>query len=158
MRVERTKKISGVVRFWAATCLIVWVLGFSVAVIARVCSCCDSTQKSCGSCGDKSIVCGVSSSHSGECAGVHSSAAGCCGKSQGHNACESEAGCSTTALELKPALPLALPDGLFLSLPTPLNTTQSVPFSTSAAPILSSSTHSIEQVIPPELRLGPALW
>ena len=152
--------ISAPLRFGAATCLVIWLLGFSVAVIAQVCSCCDTVSKGCGSCGDKAVMCGGSGSHTGNCGVEHS--AGCCDKNRTHDATQtcgsSSSGCSLTALELKPALPFALCDGLFLSLLAPLESIQPVPRFNSAAPLLSSTTHRGQQAIPPELRLGSALW
>jgi hypothetical protein len=156
MKAERSKTISAPIRIWAATCLIVWALGFSVAVIAQVCSCCDTVSKGCGNCGDKAAMCGGAGSHSTDCGSEHSS--GCCDKRQSHQSCGSNNGCSLTAMELKPALPLVLWDSSFVSMPAPLlQNTQFTRLSTSAAPALFS-THEQIHPIPPELRLGSALW
>jgi hypothetical protein len=158
MRVERPKKMSGAMRFWAATCLIVWLLGFSVAIIAQVCSCCDPIQKSRAGCSDKAMTCCGSRSHHGGCGNEHTGKSGCCDKHQPKQTCASESGCSMSALELKPALPFALCDGLFLSLPTPPKSLPALRLAAPVNPILCSSPHHLEQVIPPELRLGSALW
>lgn len=159
MKVERSKNISAPIRLWAATCLIVWLLGFSVAVIAQVCSCCGSVSKGCGSCGEQTTLC-EASSHSGTSGcGSEGGNAGCCARTKSTHSCSSGSGCSMTAFEIKPALPFALCDGLFLSVPSthPNNLvwTSIVP---SRKPAAFVTTHHLDPVIPPELRLGCALW
>lgn len=157
MKVERPKVISRPIRFWAASCLIIWLLGVSVAVVAQVCACCDATRKGCGGCESKAALCGDTATASS--CGEHEGSGGCCDKEQSSQSCGIGGGCSLTAMELKPALPFQFCSGLLLSLPAPAKNPPPLRlFFAAADTTISLTPHELEQAIPPELRLGSALW
>jgi hypothetical protein len=61
-------------------------------------------------------------------------------------------------MELKPALPFQFCSGLFLALPAPVKNQPSIRLVAPAEATISPARHELEQAIPPELRLGSALW
>ena len=156
MKVERPKVISRPIRFWAASCLIIWLLGVSVAVVAQVCSCCDSTRKGCGGCESKAALCGDAGTVSS--CGEHEGSGGCCDKEQSNQTCGIGSGCSLTAMELKPALPFQFCSGLLLSLPAPAKNQPAMRLVLPSEAPISVTPHEPGPAIPPELRLGSALW
>jgi hypothetical protein len=157
MKVERPKMISRPLRLWAASCAIVWLLGVSVAVVAQVCSCCDSSRKGCGRCENQSALCGDSGTPGG-CAEHKNSGGGCCDKEQSNQSCGIGNGCSLNAMELKPALPFQFCSGLLLSLPAIEKNQPAMRLVVPSEAPISVTRHDLDQAVPPELRLGSALW
>jgi len=143
-------KISAPIRFWAASCLVIWLLGSSAEAFQQFCSCCNGAPAKRAGCDHHEMSCGAS----GAAACANEDSGGCGGENQ---SCGIRSGCPMTLIEPNRLLPIEFSNATLIWGPAEnafeLEDRISADNSKAFAP-----RDSRERLIPDELRLGSTLW